>query len=434
MKTYISVLFVLLCFELNAQIAMRSYPQRKPTDNPETDHLLFGLVDTSGKMLLPYEYDGYDYLYKYYIFIKYDKKGLFDENGTMLLPCEYDKIYFLSEYYYNESYSDIIIFENSNGLKGLLNPSLNKKTELLYNNISLIDDMGKDYFIITYINPDLPDVELSGLANQDCEILLEPDYESIVFRDFENEYLYNNDPVALITQMESYPFDYSIPDNEIINYRKQGVFNLVKKEWIIQPDYLSLEINENLIKIWVADVFTIYNPNETSGNKFSIAERQWDTSTSYPLYYYVMDNSYIYTNKGSLIGPYQEINVQNTKFGFVPVKNNEKWGLVSLKTGHENIQCLYDNYIDITIINWSFDNNFVVVSCSLNDIIYQMDSTGRKIYHNTDGEIIKSAGKYGFGCYSDYSNDPDQLIETVPCVYDKIEKFITDFDTDYLRA
>lgn len=433
MKIFIFISLLLFFSGFSAQSLRNSYPQSQPSEDPESEISKFGLVDTLGNILVPYEYDSYDYLEDYYILEKNGKKALFDEYGKMLLPCEYLYITINTNYSYSGLFlSQFVIFEDSTSRKGILNPKLNKKTKCIYKGINQTDLSGEYFFLVTYI-AESSGSEQTGIVDGECNELLNPEYDKIELSSEVSHYLYHNDRLALVEKNDDYPCDAMIPDNEIINYRKQGVYNIDKKQWLIKPDHISIEIQYNLIKIWKDFKFAVFSPFEAFNYKFSESLQYYDNSVFANDVFYILDKSYVYSFKGGISGPFEDIAVSGTSFGFIPVKNNGKWGLLSLSEGKLNIPCVYDNCLSLSERDLNFAGKLILAYAEKEGAVYYLDTLGRQFYLNFDGEVMKSGGKYGYGVYS--QNENEQLFEIVPCIYEKVEPFMADYyDTDLLMV
>lgn len=412
MRAIITALLIAAYGNLYSQMATNSYP--------DSNGELWGIVDTTGKTIVPYEYD---YIYSNYnntvthTLVKNEKKGLVDEFGKVLLECKYDKIEFL---YILDA--DIAVFSDKTGKKGACSVRSGKSTECIFDEIYKPMHSGKTFLL-------LKKGELYGLADLDAEIMLEPEYYAIYVSEFESQF-YNGNRVVKVEKEKQPGTDYSqVPDWEVHKYFSDGVFDLDENYFMIPIAEDHIILFNDLILIAKDDLYGIFYTDKSPEFIFKNVEEKSFTVAERLVYTYILDDKYIVIDN-NLMGSYDSFDFSETSEGFISPEKDGKWGLISTLGAKEVIPCIYDNPVEVEKSAFVFDSDITIATGIKGEMSFRLDTLGRILYYAYEGRVVTKDNKSG---YAYYNSDLDIEVLTIPCEYDKAELFMPDlWETDVL--
>lgn len=342
----------------------------------------YGLVNFSGKEILPVEYQEIKPLLgtKNSLLLKKDNKiGLCDNKGKMIINTEYKEIQSIQNNYQN---GYIVIDENNQygvidfDAKVILESKYEEIKPLTSNHIYIVKQDGKWQAInekeevlqeekledVTSIVDDrliFGQDKQYGVMEISGEEKIAPQYKEMKFL-FGNYYLAKSEGEYGVVNIENetiLPFEYTNivyqKEAELIVATKEGVIlqELYNNKFQKQLDGIISEVNtqKGYLKIYVGEEYRYYN--------FKLEEKtSQEVLTSHTLFLSKKDGKYGYVDKnGNVVVDYQyeEARDFNT-FGFAAIKQNGVWGAID-KTGNIIVEPCYglkDNLIIDFIGKW----------------------------------------------------------------------------------
>jgi hypothetical protein len=307
---------------------------------PHTVTILTGCINTSGKEIIPFQYEGLSISsFRAIVFSKTNnqfKHGLIDFENKLLIPIQYASIYPLGSLRYAvENFENKIAIFSEDG---------KQITNFLIDSISSF----KKNYAIYYQN------QRQGLIDREGQIKLEPVYREIVIRDDgsimtrqADAWLFLNGENKLIRQINADSIQAILPG--ILKIKTAGKIQLTNEAFI--------PLNENVFS-FVGNFHkgkALFKKGNGTGllrsdgtialetkyndlildNKFIIA-RQWVDNRNR---YVVLDSlgKILTTKNYDFIGKFNG--------SFFPVKNKNYWGALNA-SGKEIIACVHDSIVD----------------------------------------------------------------------------------------
>jgi hypothetical protein len=424
------MIFCLCCNEGSTQAYRFSYPHQNENGK-------FSLIDTTGKALLPYEYDNitdayfftgedglinYNYNYNALFFIKKnDLWGLADEYAKIWLECRYNDIKLL----YADTQIVPILFDGT--LKqGYYLRERNFASECIYDNITVVMHKGKCYLELTK-------GDVKGITDLNGDVCLPVEYYTPGISPMDiNNHIYFGDRIVCPIQTTVTKLPEYIPDHETDKYYKRGVFNLDKKEWIAETGKYNVTSDHNLILFRENDKYAVYQGKDKKPEFiFSQYEKKQNYFDFSEHYCYIFDNRFFLTGS-FLSGPYEEIDFTDQVNGYIYVKSGEKWGVISLKANALIVPCLYNSSFTLFTHIDMFSHLTPAFTTTLDGSEIHVDTLGRIIYSINSGHVVTKDNRKGFAYYNSENNSE---VVTVPCEYENIEPFMSNYyDWDVLLA
>lgn len=329
----------------------------------------YGLIDYSGKEILPVEYSSIEALkgIKNSLIIKKDEQvGLCDNKGNIIITPEYKEIKTIGEDYKNG-----YIVVNKDNKYGVIDFTKNVTIEPTYeeikqvasSNIFIVKDNGtlkvinknKETLIenkfddVKQINSDnivFVKNQKYGVINTSGEVKIKAQYDDIKYA-FNDYYIAKKAEKYGIINIDNetvLPFEYSS-----ILYRKEAGFIEIAKDNNVEVEILNdklekklegilVEVNstKSYIRMRINDEYKYYN--------FKFEEIQSTLALAQnTLFLSKKDGKYGYTDKlGNVIVDYiYEDATEQNSYGYVAVKKDGKWGAID-STGKIVANTLYE--------------------------------------------------------------------------------------------
>lgn len=328
----------------------------------------YGLINYSGKEILPIEYDKIESLKgtkNSIIITKEEKKGLCDNEGNIIIKPEYKEIKSI-----DDDYKNGYIVINTEGKYGVIDFTKSQVLEEKYDNIKETTSNGlyivKEGSILKVVNKEGTVLEdkfsdakkingeniifiknkQNGVINKDGEIKIAAEYDDLQYAFGEYYIAKKSGKYGIINleKEEKLPFEY-----ETIFYNKEASFIEAKKsnvevteiyntEFEKKIEGIIIEINssKSYIRAKVEDEYKYYS--------FTLEEKaSKDILTSNTLFLSKKDGKYGYVNKqGNVVVDYiyEDATEQNDS-GYVAVKKDGKWGSLN-KDGKVIVEPTYD--------------------------------------------------------------------------------------------
>lgn len=313
---------------------------------------LYGLMDYSGKIILPIEYSSIDVLLgvKNSIIIKKNEQvGLCDNKGNIIIKPEYKEIKSIEDDYKNG-----YIFINNDNLYGLIDFTKNIVLEPIYEEIkpvasssifivkengklkainknkeTLIEDKFDDVKQISGDNIIFVKNNKYGIININQEVKIQAEYEDLqyAFGDYyiakkSNKYGIINSSNEILV-----PFEYSS-----ISYRKNAGFLEAEKTDTLNTEILNDKLEKTLegiiaevnelkayIRIRIDDEYKYYN--------FKFEEIKSSDVLTNTMFLSKKDGKYGYIDReGKVVVDYiYEDATEQNSYGYAAVKKDGKW-------------------------------------------------------------------------------------------------------------
>ncbi len=319
----------------------------------------FGLINLSGKELVPCLYDSIEpikYVTNSFVTEKNGKFGLVDNGGDVIIENKYTEINSLTKEYENG-----YIVKDENGKFGIINYNKKQVLECKYDEIKNV--YGSNMYVVK------EDGNLE-LITSDGTVKLKNKFNEVISIDNSNLILKSGDKYSVITadgekKLSDYEYlKYAFDGNYIakkdgqygiinlseeskvafecssINYRKDegfiemtkadGTTNILDTNFAVKVTGIVSEINTTLgyVKIRVGTEYKYYN--------LKLEEKSaMDIFTTNTLFLSKKNGKYGYINKNGVVIVdyiYDDATEQNT-YGYSGVKKDGKWGAID-QTGN----------------------------------------------------------------------------------------------------
>ena len=329
----------------------------------------YGLIDYSGKEILPLEYTSIEALQGVTnsLIIKKDEQvGLCDNKGNIIINPEYKNIQSIGDNYQNG-----YIVQNNDGLFGVidftkkvvLEPKYEEIKQVSSNNIYIVKENGnlnaitrEGEILLENKFDDVKQINENdiifiknkkyGVISSTGEIKIEAQYDDLQYSFGENYIAKNGDKYGIInTSNETIlPFEYTN-----ILYRKEAGFIETNKDNSAVSQILNNKFEQKLEGI-VSDVnaekgyFRIRVNDEYKYYNFNFEEKKpSEVLTSNTLFLSKKDGKYGYTDKdGNVVVDYiYEDATEQNNFGYAAVKKDGKWGSID-KDGKQVAETKYE--------------------------------------------------------------------------------------------
>lgn len=314
----------------------------------------YGLVDLSGKEILPIEYDEITLLEENSLLLEKDELfGICDYEGNIIIKPEYIEIQGIANDYRNGyitvdkgnlygiiDFNKSIIFDNKYlDIKSVYSSS--KYAVKIDKKYQIVDRQGK---IISKLEfDDVKDIDGEqiiykeknkyGISNINGEKIIPAEYEDIMF--INNNYFIaqKDEKYGIIStdnnveiEFKYDAIDYSKKSGILIATWEHEKYDLYNSELQLKLTVNEVEMEEDYMKVILADDTKFYNFKfeEISSNKI------WTNNT---LFASEKNGKYGFVDsKGNVVIDYQYDEVtEYNKYGFAGVKVNELWGAINLK-------------------------------------------------------------------------------------------------------
>ena len=318
----------------------------------------YGLIDFSGKSLLPCEYDNItsvEGLQGAIKIVKEGKVGVADDKGQILIPTEYNDIEKLGE-----QTSQGFIVQNEEGKYGIVDISNNQVIEAKYDSVSTIHQ--GDYYVVTesgkqkiikkdgteVLNGDYDEIvsilknpengviykkqNKYGIMKLDGTITINPNYDDLKEAKTETFIASNNGKYGIIDLSNETKLEFKY---QSLTYNEKADIYIGENEQfnneILDSNYnvrltgilIDLDDEKGYIEIRQEDEYKYYN--------FRFEEQnQADIFTNNTLFVSKKDGKYGFVDKnGNIVVDYiyDDATKQND-FGYAGVKKDGKWGAI----------------------------------------------------------------------------------------------------------
>ena len=328
----------------------------------------YGLINFSGKEILPCEYDSIEtikYLKNSLVTSKDGKKGLVDNGGDVIISNDYSDIEALTDRYENG-----YIVKDDKNKYGLINYNKKQILECKYDEIkhvaggnmyvvkegdslNLINEEGEivlknrfeDVLSIDNGNLIIKQGEKYGIMSSEGETKVEIVYDGLEYL-FDGYYkAYKDEKYGIIDLSDKIMLEFNY--NEITYMSEEGFIKaenengetlLLNTQFQTKCKGEVIEINEkhNYIKLREEFEYKYYN--------FQLEEKSAkDIFPANTLYTSKQDGKYGFVNKNGIIiveCEYEDATEQN-EYGYAAIKKNGKWGAIDYK-GNIVIEPKYD--------------------------------------------------------------------------------------------
>lgn len=329
----------------------------------------YGLIDYSGKEILPTEYDSIEALEgvkNSIVITKEEKLGLCNNKGDIIIEPQYKEIKSVGDDYRNG-----YVVVNSDNKYGLIDFTKQVILEEKYEEVKTV--VGTNLYVVKeegklkIINKDLETLvenkfddvkqingenlvfvknKKYGIMNIAGQIRTKAEYDNIEYI-FDNYYIAKKSDKYGIINIENeniLPFEY-----EKISYRKEADFIEVEKKnaefteilnnkFEKQLEGIITEVNtdKEYIRVRIGDEYKYYN--------FKLEEKDVkELLNSNTIFLSKRDGKYGYVDKeGKVVVDYiyEDAKEQNS-YGYAAVKKDGKWGSID-QEGKETSECKYD--------------------------------------------------------------------------------------------
>lgn len=339
----------------------------------------YGLINLSGKELLPVEYSKIEPLLEYknsFLITKQEKVGVCDEKGSIIVEPQYTQILGIGKD--NRNGYIVVNSENKYGIiditkKTILEPKYEDIKPISSNNLYVVKQegayqvidkteavvikAGKFDEIIQIQGENLIFVKNKkyGVINSKAEEVIRAQYEDLKYA-FSNYYIAKNGgKYGIVSDTEVVvPFNYAS-----ITYRKEADFieleqpdtvisKVLNNQFEEQFEGIVAQVNtdKGYIRARVNDEYQYYNL------KFEKKTAQ-EVLTGNTLFLSKKEGKYGYVDKdGNVVVDYiYEDGLEQNTFGYIAVKKDGKWGALD-KQGKQIAECQYtlENNIVIDFI------------------------------------------------------------------------------------
>ena len=318
----------------------------------------YGLVDFSGKEILPAEYDNVYALNGIPKSIVVEKDGLKgivnDTLGSLIIPCNYNDITSLTK---NTADNGYIV--NKDGKYGVFSATGKEILECNYqevknvtgnnmyvvrddsglkiidNSLNIVKDSGFDS--VEEINGDLITISSNGkrgVINKEGIELISPQYEDLKFACEEYFIAKSNGLYGVIKTDNTVALDYKYQSMDFID--KANFYTAENSDYT--TDILSRKLEVKLSNVIISELnvddsyMRVRKDGEYKYYNFNFEEKKnKDLFKNHSLFLVHKDGKYGYVNKnGDLIVNYiyDDAKEQN-EFGYCVVKQNGKWGVLA---------------------------------------------------------------------------------------------------------
>lgn len=344
---------------------------------------LYGLIDYSGKEILPIEYTSVEAMQgvKNSLIIKKNEMvGLCNNKGDIIINPEYKEIKSIGEDYKN----GYIVVNNDNQYgvidftkKVILDAKYEEVKPVATSNVYIVKENGKLKAINkdneTLVEGKFEDVKginndnlvfiqnnKYGVMNTNQEIKIKPEYEELqyAFGDFYIAKKNGKYGIINISNETALEFEYSR-----ISYRKEAGFIEAEKDNLLTQilnDKLEKKLEGILVEVNSAKAYIRMRIDaEYKYYNFKFEEiKSSEAITSNTLFLSKKDGKYGYVDKdGNVVVDYiYEDATEQNNYGYAAVKKDGKWGAID-KMGNqvaENIYDLENNVIIDFIGKWHF--------------------------------------------------------------------------------
>lgn len=318
----------------------------------------YGLINFSGKEILPCEYDSIDslmYLKNSLLTTNENKEGIVDNGGDTIIENEYVEIQALTDKYENG-----YVVKNDENKYGLINYNKKQILECKYDeikhvagsgmyvvkegeNLNLINEDGEtlltnkfeDAISIDNENIIIKQGNKYGIMSSDGDLKIEPQYDALEYL-FDGNYKAEKDgKYGVIDLSNKIMLDFYYSD---IKYMSEEGFIRAEREnqetTLINTQFQS-KCKGTIEEINSKHSYIVLNENgERNYYNFQLEPKNVkDIFPANTLYLSKQNGKYGFVNKNGIVIVDYEYDdaIEQNEYGYASVKKNGKWGAIDLK-------------------------------------------------------------------------------------------------------